>query len=136
MNLEYASGCRYANEGHTSISMTVKFSHIPEDVPFTASIDDVEPHGVEIYNRAINGDFGPIAEYQPITYTIEQLARSARSERDRLLKECDWTQLSDIPEATRLIWVPYRQALRDIPQQEGFPGSHVNPILWPTSPTV
>ena len=36
MNLEYATGCRYANEGHTSISMTVKFSHIPEDIPFTA----------------------------------------------------------------------------------------------------
>lgn len=37
-----------------------------------------------------------------------------RGERDARLAACDWTQLADVPEATRAAWQPYRQALRDI----------------------
>ncbi len=33
-------------------------------VPFTASPNDL-PHSVEIYNRCVAGDFGPIADYVP-----------------------------------------------------------------------
>ena len=32
-------------------------------IPFTASALDIEPHGIEIYNRCVAGDFGPIAPY-------------------------------------------------------------------------
>lgn len=39
----------------------------------------------------------------------------ARSERDMLLAASDWTQLPDVPEATRKKWAPYRQKLRDNP---------------------
>ena len=39
-----------------------------------------------------------------------------RVERDARLLACDWTQLSDVPEATRDAWQPYRQALRDMPE--------------------
>jgi len=128
--VEHANKCKYANEEHTAIDLSVKFSHINEEISFTASINDSEPHGVEIYHRAMNGEFGPIAEYQPITYTIEQLAALARQRRDVLLKESDFSQLPDIPQATSLLWVPYRQALRDVPQQPGFPST----IDWPTQP--
>lgn len=34
-------------------------------IPFTASPDDSEPLGVEIYNQAINGEFGAVEEYVP-----------------------------------------------------------------------
>ena len=34
-------------------------------VPFSASLNDL-PHGVEIYNRCIAGEFGPIADYVPL----------------------------------------------------------------------
>lgn len=37
-----------------------------------------------------------------------------RAERDARLLACDWSQLADVPEATREAWQPYRQALRDI----------------------
>lgn len=39
-----------------------------------------------------------------------------RAERDRRLLATDWTQLLDVPEATREAWQPYRQALRDMPE--------------------
>ena len=54
-----------------------------------------------------------------------------RSERNNLLKETDWTQFPDIPEATRTAWQPYRQALRDITNTYSSP----NDVVWPTKPS-
>ena len=59
----------------------------------------------------------------------EQLAARARSERDALLKESDWTQVPDAP-VDQQAWADYRQALRDVPQQDGFPTD----IDWPSKP--
>lgn len=57
----------------------------------------------------------------------------ARAQRDKLLLDTDWTQTLDAPidEDTKAAYRAYRQALRDIPQQEGFPHS----IIWPELPT-
>ena len=63
------------------------------------------------------------------TERLEQLAAQARSERDALLKESDWTQVPDAP-VDQVAWKDYRQALRDVPQQAGFPID----INWPTKP--
>ena len=128
--VEYVNTLKYANVEHTTIDMMIKFAHLNEPIPFTASLNDSEAHGVDLYNRAVNGEFGPIAAYEPITYTTEQLATIARQKRNELLKESDWTQLNDIPESTQLLWQSYRQALRDIPDSVGFPYN----IDWPTIP--
>jgi hypothetical protein len=55
-----------------------------------------------------------------------------RSKRDELLAACDYTQTLDYPatEAERNAWAVYRQSLRDVPAQEGFP----NEVVWPTVP--
>lgn len=45
------------------VELTVKFEKFGFEVPFVASPTDIEPHGVELYNRAIAGDFGPIAPF-------------------------------------------------------------------------
>jgi len=52
-----------------------------------------------------------------------------RQERSTKLKECDWTQLADSP-VNKETWATYRQSLRDVPLQEGFPWT----ITWPTQP--
>ena len=65
--------------------------------------------------------------------TTELNARKAaqvRAERDRRLTATDWTQLADIPTATRTKWAAYRQSLRDVPQQPAFP----HEISWPVKP--
>lgn len=54
---------------------------------------------------------------------------SVRDERNALLASCDWTQLPDSP-VDRQAWSVYRQALRDITSQSGFPFS----VVWPTQP--
>lgn len=53
-----------------------------------------------------------------------------RADRDRRLLASDWTQLPDVPLATKEAWATYRQALRDITQQP----DPFN-IVWPTPPT-
>ena len=56
-------------------------------------------------------------------------AESVRSQRTQLLKDSDWTQVADAP-VDKTAWAAYRQALRDIPSQAGFPWG----IQWPTQP--
>lgn len=53
-----------------------------------------------------------------------------RAERDRLVAQTDWTQGKDIPDSVSQLWAPYRQDLRDVPQQAGFPWT----ISWPLPP--
>ena len=62
------------------------------------------------------------------TLVNNDLAKSARSKRDALLKETDHYALSDVTMSDAM--KTYRQALRDVPQQTGFPTS----ITWPTKP--
>ena len=61
---------------------------------------------------------------------LSQLASVAREQRNRLLADCDWTQLADYTRADKADWTAYRQALRDITKQTGFPET----IEWPTVP--
>lgn len=61
-----------------------------------------------------------------------EFAKAARDSRDNLLSECDWVIVMSL-EAGRAIpaeWAAYRQALRDLPQQAGFPVT----IVWPVKP--
>lgn len=67
---------------------------------------------------------------------MERLTREARAKRDNLLKETvdsvnpmRWEALTDVQKDA---WRAYRQALLDVPQQEGFPTN----IVWPEPPHV
>lgn len=75
-------------------------------------------------------------------YTAEELAareasktqeqtQTARDVRNSKLAECDWTQLPDAP-VNQQAWATYRQALRDISSQTGFPWD----IQWPEAPAA
>lgn len=61
-----------------------------------------------------------------------EFAKSARDTRDRLLSECDWVVVKALESSQSIPteWATYRQALRDIPQQVGFPTT----IDWPVKP--
>jgi hypothetical protein len=61
-----------------------------------------------------------------------QKAEEVRAARNVKISESDWTQLDDTPitNAKKLEWASYRQALRDIPSQAGFPWN----VSWPSEP--
>ena len=56
-------------------------------------------------------------------------ATSVRASRTQMLKDSDWTQIADST-ADKAAWATYRQALRDISSQAGFPWT----IDWPVQP--
>lgn len=61
-----------------------------------------------------------------------ELASSAarvRSQRNQRLASSDWTQLADSP-VDKAAWATYRQELRDITEQPGFPTE----VVWPETP--
>lgn len=60
-----------------------------------------------------------------------QLANDiAKQKRQGLLIESDWTQLPDVSISTKQSWAVYRQSLRDITSQSGYPFN----VVWPTKP--
>ena len=67
------------------------------------------------------------AEYKAMK-DAEQ-ATQVRASRAIKLAESDWTQLTDAP-VNSALWATYRQALRNVPAQAGFPWD----ITWPTEP--
>ena len=64
------------------------------------------------------------------TYQDSIKSRGVRGERDKLLAETDWRDLPSYPGVNQDAWRTYRQALRDLPSQAGFP----NNITWPAKP--
>ena len=67
-------------------------------------------------------------------WTLQQLAQdtasaNVRGYRDRLLTTSDWTQVADAP-VDKTAWATYRQALRDVTSQAGFPWA----VEWPEQP--
>lgn len=59
----------------------------------------------------------------------DQEKKKIRQFRNEKLAECDWTQLPDAPVDTAA-WATYRQELRDLTAQEGFPWE----VQWPEAP--
>jgi hypothetical protein len=65
------------------------------------------------------------------TVTSDGVARLIRR-RNEALAVTDWTQLPDVPLETKTQWATYRQELRDVTDQPGYPYD----IVWPTPPTA
>lgn len=55
---------------------------------------------------------------------------SVLRKRNELLVKSDWTQMPDVPLANKSEWAVYRQSLRDITLQEGYPLN----VTWPSEP--
>lgn len=97
---------------------------IPEGVnPYSVTtIEDMQVHTLDL--SALNFDEAAATEAKAI---------EVRTKRDTLLRASDWSQLADSPldSTAMILWQSYRQALRDVPQQPGFPAD----LEWPQQPT-
>lgn len=107
-------------------------THPEYDPLVQALVRDPEPHNNE---TAVNEETGEtyktgrwVIGYTAENKPQEQAESAVRNKRDQLLKETDWMALSDNTMSSEM--TSYRQALRDITAQEGFPYS----VVWPTKP--
>lgn len=105
-------------ESDTEPEFFTRWVHTPADSPDNVAPKDAVVGGIAIVLTD--------AEYDTV------LAASARQKRDRLIATTDYLVTPDYPiESDRLAKVKtYRQALRDIPEQAGFPRT----ITWPEKP--
>ena len=105
-------------ESDTEPEFFTRWVHTTPESPDNVALKDTDMRGIAIYLTD--------AEYDTV------LAASARQKRDRLIAATDYLVTPDYPiEPDRLAKVKiYRQALRDIPEQAGFPRT----ITWPEKP--
>lgn len=84
MQIEYANTPKFFNAEGTLIDLVVKFTDFDTTLPFTASPDDVEPHGRELYALAMSGSFGVIAPYVVPPAQPPQIPQSVTMRQARL----------------------------------------------------
>lgn len=139
----------WVDYAQTKIDVEVDFDEIDEEyVPFTASPNDCEPHGVLIYNNAIAGVYGPIADFViPENIVGDEAMYELRLRRDSLLRQTDYiempTRWATLTTEQQTEWATYRNALRDLPAtypnaelrwNEDFTDTTWYNITWPTQP--
>ena len=70
-----------------------------------------------------------IEELSAVDGLITHAKYRCTASEDHKLSKCDWTQVADAP-VDKAAWATYRQALRDLPKEAGFPWD----MTWPTDP--
>ena len=116
-------------EGCFTPNIVAEFSQVPDNVQDGWCLNDgawskppvIPPHVLtadEILAMEVEAEAAEAAE-----------AAEVRKERDAKLASTDWTQVADAP-VDQVPWAVYRQSLRDVPAQVGFPST----IEWPTEP--
>ena len=110
----------------TNANKNVGIKATIDGITMSVPLDPGNRHYAEIMRQVDAGELVVDPDPGP---TEEQLAAQARTQRDGLLSQSDWTQVADAP-VDHQAWADYRQALRDVPQQNGFPTD----INWPTKP--
>jgi hypothetical protein len=121
----------------TTGAYPVYFSDRPaETIHSTVDGDYYAAEGCRVYQKWNTRERTPaeisaikqIPRWRELPMVIEASA-SLRADRNARLAASDWTQFADAP-ADAAAWAAYRQELRDVPGQEGFPWS----VEWPTQP--
>lgn len=89
--------------------------------PTSPYLEDGVVYGIQIEDKT----------QEELDQDRESAAAKVRAQRNRLLAESDWTQGKDIPDELSSVWAIYRQELRDITDQPGFPYD----VKYPDIPT-
>lgn len=109
-------------------------------VPVTPTPQPAEDHTINLERTAVKVNGTWIEQWIETPATPEQIAERTndqsareRAERNQRLVNSDWTQLDDSPldAGTKAAWQTYREDLRAVPQQSGFPWN----VTWPQQPS-
>ena len=107
-------------EANSALGVTIWKPHdkaTQKLIPVAPYIEDNQVFTVEVADKTA----------EELTQDSLNIANEVRAKRNQLLIETDWTQVADAP-VNKEAYATYRQALRDITTQEGFPLD----INWPS----
>jgi hypothetical protein len=136
--------------GHAVLESNFRQLFHNTSFPAFLTPENVEPFGFGMYDFASQpepGKYQKVIEVEPVkddqgiyrqTWAVvemsdeekaeedERKAEEVRAERNWKLTASDWTQVADAS-VDKEAWAAYRQALRDVPEKEGFPWN----VTWP-----
>lgn len=126
------SHAQWVDTEHTCFNVIVSSDEF-ENLPYSVCLnsDDEAPVHKQLVEMYRNGQL-EIQECDEEALNNEVIS-SVRLQRDALLSETDKFMTIDCPisDEDRNALRVYRQALRDVPQQEGFPDN----VVWPEKPS-
>ena len=129
----------YANSENSIIDCTIVYEGSTTQYPFTASPNDPEQSGRDLYAALVAGTYGPIAAYTPPPPpTPEQIQAQNKAQATALLQQTDWTSIADVgnPQVSnpyltnQTAFLAYRSQLRAIAVNPP-----TTPATFPTKPT-
>lgn len=137
ISVDQAARCMevvYSSDGNPTMHIGARLPY--EGEPLEAVIEMYAPvrYWEELKTPTVVVNVGQSGTISPSTTPPAVIAANAVHARNRLLAETDWTQLPDVPLSAekKAEWAVYRQALRDLPAQAGFPAT----INWPAVPGI
>lgn len=116
--------------GHIAIAGV--FDHLSQRVNLaTGQVEDYQPDAPPDDELRTWSWDAQARRWRPVP-TDAAVAIDVRARRDALLAACDWVTVraAELAEPVPADWLAYRAALRDVPQQEGFPRA----VAWPAVP--
>ena len=108
-----------ANAGAVKVSMFRPHTATQKLVSCAPVVENGFAYVVEVVDKTA----------EEIAADVASKSAQLRAARDRALANSDWTQVADAP-VDSAVWSVYRQSLRDVPSQAGFPWE----VTWPTQP--
>lgn len=112
-------------------------SQLNTDESFIAGVADDETQYISqqsIVNKSEKPDWFYDYDYQTHSWVVNEpkLISQIMQQRSNLLIGSDWTQIPNGPLTSEIQeqWAVYRQQLRDITSQSGYPFN----VVWPTPP--
>ena len=140
--VQYPYSIEQFRADNPTISFSAEISNDPlaEYGVYPVSVDPIPPHDsttqrVEKSTTPVSRDGKWVITKSVVQLTADQIASheitaatKVRATRNDLLQKTDWCALSDVTMSAEMS--AYRQALRDLPAQEGFPYT----VTWPTKP--
>jgi len=105
----------------------------------TSTVAEIHEVGLLLGQGIIEGDY-QTNEYKIIDgeaiQRTDNILEILRNKRNELLKESDWTQMSDSPltDSKKTEWATYRQSLRDLPSNNSSATS-IDDVTFPSVPS-
>ena len=124
-NVSFVGGT--PNQEFLDLHSLVEVTHVTITHP-NDKVENVDPYKKDDkwYTQKVTAYVEPI----PAITTTEQKWRNVRAQRYEKLRECDYVVFEDSQVSNKDEWKTYRQALRDVPQNNSDPDD----ITWPEEP--
>ena len=124
----------YTSEGNPTMHVGARLPYEGETVEDVITMCAPVRYWEELKTPTVAVSVGQSGTISPNSVDPRAAAFNAVHTRNHLLASSDWTQLPDVALTAeqKAEWAVYRQALRDVPAQAGFPEN----INWPTVPGI